>query len=693
LKKSSMTKKLIMLFLLIILLVFTGCESTSPAKVAENFLDAISSNDFEKAYSYIWPYDTDSLSEKAFIDKYEAIFSALTIEKVEVYDTFVTTDSFGTTYTYSATYHTSEYGDYSYDFSMELKTLDSTVYVDWNQNLIFPFMNYEDKLFVETLKASRGEIFSSNGELLAQNDFGLAVFMDVSKIKNILRVSGELSSMLKVSQTDIIEVFNNTHAINQDLGKNNVGIIGTYPLDEFSEEEKAFLLSFDGIGIDSETFAPIRHYPYKEYTSHIVGYLGPITPEYLEAHPDSGYNIDSLVGKTGLESKYEDTLRGKNGKIIYISDKWGNRKEVLYEDPAEEGMDLILTIDLALQQRAFDLMSDNVYKEQNGVVIVMDAKTGAVEAMCSYPSFDNNLFSFPISADVWEELISEEANQPLYDRAAQGLYPPGSLLKPFTIVPSLEQNVLNKYSAFDGTIINNQWLPSRRDWNSPPITRVIATASPLTLENAMIYSDNIYFAWAALKLGADGMIDYLTRIGFESPFEFDVAAKTSNILNEGSDAYPRLLADMGYGQGELLISPIQMASLFSAYANGSGDSIKPTLIKEIKQTQGNKHVLIKTLTPTIEVHDVIDKETYDLMMPLLERVITSGTGRRVYNPDITIAGKTGTAEVGTSKTKEISWFAGFWMDGKYDRLVLVALESKESQGGAKFTIAKDLLSY
>jgi len=112
----------------------------------------------------------------------------------------------------------------------------------------------------------------------------------------------------------------------------------------------------------------------------------------------------------------------------------------------------------------------------------------------------------------------------------------------------------------------------------------------------------------------------------------------------------------------------------------------------VKQTQGNKHVLIDTLTQKIEINDVFNDKTYDIMMPYLEGVITRGTGRRVNMPEVNIAGKTGTAEVGTSKTKEISWFAGFWMDGSYDRLVLVALESKEHQGGIKLTIAKQLLT-
>ena len=316
-----------------------------------------------------------------------------------------------------------------------------------------------------------------------------------------------------------------------------------------------------------------------------------------------------------------------------------------------QGQDLILSIVLSKQIEAYDLLKENTYSGQNGVAIVMDAATGAVQAMASYPSYDNNLFSFPINSETWKKLNDPDNNQPLYDRATQGLYPPGSLLKPFTIIPALEQGKVTPDSSFDGTIINNQWTPNRSDWNSPPITRVSNTGSPLRLTNALIHSDNIYFAWVALKVGAEAMTEFLSSIGFAEPFDFDVPVRKSNIINEGDELYARLLADMGYGQGELLVSPIQMASLFSAYANGTGDSIKPYLVSQIKQTQGTKHVLIKTAEPTVAVANLMEAKTYNTIFPLLQRVITEGTGRRVSSVSTPLAGKTGTAEVGFFKSQ------------------------------------------
>ena len=690
-KITSWIKICAVLCLALFLSVVTGCETVDPSVVAEAFLDCIANQDFETAYSYIWPYDNDALDKDAFIAKYEAVFSGLEIESMEVYDTFATTDSFGTTYTYTCSYITKSYGIYTYDFSMDLKHVDDEVYVNWGQDLIFPFMDFEDKLLIETLKASRGEIFTSDGELVAENAYGLAVYMDVTKIKNILTVCDALSPILDVTQNDIIEVFNKTLALNEQLGRNNVGVIDSYALDHFTDEQKAAIVSIEGIGIDTETFAPIRYYPYKEYMAHILGYMGYITEEYLEAHPDRGYNTDSMVGKAGLEAEYEDVLRGTDGKIVYVADKWGNQKVILYEDPVEEGKDLILNIDLDTQIKAYKLLANNTYKNQNGVAIVLDAKTGAVEAMCSYPSYDNNIFSFPVDTDTWNSLISDDSNQPMYDRCTQGLYPPGSLIKPFTIVPALELGVLTPSTEFTGTIVNNQWMPNRSDWNSKPITRAGNSGSPLTLTNALIHSDNIYFAWAALKVGEENLVSYLKRIGFESEFDFDLDVGMSNITNTGTNIYPRMLADLGYGQAQMLISPIQMSSLFSAYANGTGDSVRPMLVKEIKQTQGTDYVTIETMSPEIAVYDVFKDSTYNTILPLLKRVITEGTGRRAQTSGVTLAGKTGTAEVGTY-TAEISWFASFWVNGSYNRQVLVALESKEGQGNVKFIVGKALLT-
>jgi len=685
-------KKLIILVIIVIMILsFTSCEAVSTRTVADDFLDAIKARDFKLAYSYTWPYDNNSLSEDAFIKKYQAIFDALTITQVDISDIYITNDSFGTFYKYKCTYVTERFGTYSYDFRIDIKTAEDVDYIDWNQSLIFPSMKFEDKLYISTIRTSRGEIFTQNGDIVAKNDFGLAVYMDVTKVKNIVTLSKSLAPILELSEAEIIEKFNHALEQNSINLNNNVTVLNTFPKAYFSEEQRTALLSFNGIGIDEELYAPVRTYPYGQYLSHIIGYTGPITEEYMNNHPEKGYTMDSLVGQTGLEGSYEDYLKGEDGLIVYICDKWGNKKEVLYEIPSKEGKDLYITINLDKQKETFHALEKHLNSNQTGVAIVMDASTGQVQSMCSYPSYDNNIFSYPVSEEKWEDLTSTKSKSPLYDRATKGLYPPGSLMKPFTIVPALENGILSETTVFSGHIVDNRWEPNIRNWNSPPIKRAGSTPAPLSLNNAMVHSDNIYFAWAALKTGEEAMTEYLQKIGFEQEMEFDIPIKKSNIINEDQHWYSRLLADVGYGQGQLLITPLQIATLYTAYANKTGNIMQPILVSQVKQTQGHNHVLLENRTPKVYAN-ALTTDTYNTIYPILKRVVTNGTARRIKNGDPIIAAKTGTAEVGFSKSNEISWFAGYWLDGSYNKVVLVMVEGRTGAGGSKFDIANILLS-
>jgi penicillin-binding protein 3 len=685
-------KAFVLFSILLSLLFLCSCTPTSERTVADDFLDDIKAQDFTAAYEHIWPYDNNSLSKQAFIDKYTAIFDALEITEVKISDIYVTEDSFGKFYKYKCSYITNRYGTYSYDFDLKIKTAKDIDYIDWDQSLIFPIMKYEDKLFKKTIHPTRGEIFSSNGTIIAKNDFGLAVYMDVALVKDILKLSRDLSGMLKVDQSDIIDKFNNTLLLNSKTNKNNIIVINTFPKDYFDDEQKEYLLTYPGIGTDNEKYAPIRTYPYKEYLSHIIGYTNPITQEYLDNHPNRGYNTDTYVGSTGLEGAYESKLCGSPGMIIYISDKWGNEKEVLYEEPVNEGQDLYTTIDLAKQIEAYDALKNLLYSHQSGVAIVMDASTGHVQAMSSFPSYDNNIFNFPVSEETWSELNDISSKFPLYDRATKGLYPPGSLIKPFSIVPALESGAVTASSQFSEPISDNKWYPSRRDWNAPPIARVGSGSGwPVALNEAMIYSDNIYFAWAALKTGEENMANYLSAIGFEQKLPFDIPIKKSNIINDTQHWYARLLADTGYGQGQLIVTPLQIASMYTAYANKTGNIMEPILVNKIKQTQGKEYVLLQEKKSKVYTRALTDK-TYNTVYPMLKRVIESGTGRGINVSSPTIAGKTGTAEIGSSKSNEIAWFAGYWLDGSYSKLVLVMVETRVGSGGVKIQIANKLLA-
>ena len=623
--------------------------------------------------------DAYDVQKDTFVAKYEAIFSGLGVTQI-VIDTLSGPDENGT-YTYTATYKTKDYGDFTNNFTLKSRVEEGRFHVLWDYSLILPEMEEGCSVLVRTLTAKRGEIFAADGSLLASNSFADTIYMDVTKVQDIKAVASVVSPISGLTETEIVEKFNS--AVDNDY---NVVSLGAFFAGELTEEQRASVDAVPGLGIDDVSYSPIRDYPMGAAASHIVGY----TRFADEADIEDGYSTSDRKGVEGLEAAYEDELRGKDGKIVYIQNKWGDNIRTLWEEPMEEGQDLRTTIDPRLQQLAYDALSQNLSLEEGekGVAIVMDASTGYVQAMASYPSYDNNIFTFPVSQAAWEDLISEESGQPLYSYATQGLYPPGSVIKPFTATAALESGTITPDTEFTGSIIDNKWKPDEAGWTWLPIKRVEASGTPLKLLNALTHSDNIYFAWSAMQMGEDTYLNYLSRIGFEEAVPFDLPVREANLIS--NTMYRRMLADMGYGQGELLVAPIQVAAMYTAFASGTGNMMQPTLVEKLCRTEGLDYVTVKQHEPAVWIENAVSQSSLDTLQPMLEAVISSGSGKSARIPGVTIAGKTGTAEV-DNKAREISWFAGYWVDGSYDRLVIVMVDVKAEEGPVKFAIAKPLL--
>lgn len=612
-----------------------------------------------------------------FVSKYDAIFTGLGVTQIAI-ENLSGPDENGT-YTYTATYKTKDYGDFTNNFTLKSREEEGQCYVRWDYSLIFPEMEEGCSVLVRTLTAQRGEIFAADGSLLAANSYADTIYMDVTKVQDIKAVTSAVSPITGLTETEIVEKFNN--AVENEY---NVVSLGAFAKNELTEVQRASIEAVPGLGIDDALYTPIRDYPMGEAASHIVGYT-----QYAK-ETDEGYSTSDRKGVEGLEAAYEEQLRGKDGKIIYIRNKWGDNIRTLWEDPMEEGQDLRTTIEPRLQQMAYDALSQSLSLEEGekGVAIVMDASTGYVQAMASYPSYDNNIFTFPVSEEVWDNLISEESGQPLYSYATRGLYPPGSVIKPFTATAALESGTITPDTEFTGAIIDNKWTPDEEGWTWQPITRVDDSGIPLKLFNALTKSDNIYFAWAAMQMGTDTYPDYLSRIGFEEAVPFDLPVGEANLID--STMYRRMLADMGYGQGELLVAPIQVAAMYTAFASGTGDMMQPILVEKLCRTEGLDYVTVEQHDPAVWIENAVSQSSLGTLQPMLEAVISSGTGKPVRIPGIMIAGKTGTAEI-QGKSREASWFAGYWVGGSYDRLVIVMVDVAAEEGPVKFEIAKRLL--
>lgn len=411
-----------------------------------------------------------------------------------------------------------------------------------------------------------------------------------------------------------------------------------------------------------------REYPYKDITAHITGYVQGITAEELESKAEKGYNAHSVIGKTGLEQVYEERLKGKDGLKIYIEDNNGNIVKTIAETKGNDGEDIKLTIDINLQTKLYEKI-----KNDKGFFVVMNPQTGEILALVSTPSYDPNKFVTGMTNDEWNSISTNEA-KPLFTRFIS-TWCPGSTFKPITGAIGLTSGKLSENDEF-----NYSGLAWQKDssWGDHKITTLTAYSGKKNLKNALIHSDNIYFAQAVLKIGEKTFTEGLDKIKFNEDIDFELDTTKSTYSNSGRIEREATLADSGYGQGQLLVNPIHMASIYSAFVN-EGNMVKPYI--EYKENR-EKEYLVK---------NAFSKEAANIIKEDLIQVVESptGTAHDLKVNGVKLAGKTGTAELKASKEekgKTLGWFDCFTVDEELDKSMLIVsmVEDGGSNGGSRY---------
>ena len=411
-----------------------------------------------------------------------------------------------------------------------------------------------------------------------------------------------------------------------------------------------------------------REYPYKDITAHITGYVQGITAEELESKAEKGYNAHSVIGKTGLEQVYEERLKGKDGLKIYIEDNNGNIVKTIAETKGNDGEDIKLTIDINLQTKLYEKI-----KNDKGFFVVMNPQTGEILALVSTPSYDPNKFVTGMTNDEWNSISTNEA-KPLFTRFIS-TWCPGSTFKPITGAIGLTSGKLSENDEF-----NYSGLAWQKDssWGDHKITTLTAYKGKKNLKNALIHSDNIYFAQAVLKIGEKTFTEGLDKIKFNEDIDFELDTTKSTYSNSGRIEREATLADSGYGQGQLLVNPIHMASIYSAFVN-EGNMVKPYI--EYKENR-EKEYLVK---------NAFSKEAANIIKEDLIQVVESptGTAHDLKVNGVKLAGKTGTAELKASKEekgKTLGWFDCFTVDEELDKSMLIVsmVEDGGSNGGSRY---------
>ena len=379
-----------------------------------------------------------------------------------------------------------------------------------------------------------------------------------------------------------------------------------------------------------------------------------------------------MIGRTGLESLYEEELRGQNGCRIYIENSDGQVKKVLAEKEKKDGKDISLTIDSALQKEIFD-----TYQKDKSCTVAMNPYTGEILALVSTPSYDSNDFILGMSEEKWKTLNEDEKN-PLYNRFRQKMCP-GSSFKPIIAAIGLKTEAIDPEKDY-GT----EGLRWQKDtgWGNYFVT-TLHEYEPVTLKNALIYSDNIYFAKAALRIGKDNLEHELDRLGFGQELPFEIALAKSQYAGEGGIQSEIQLADSGYGQGAVLVNPIHMTALYTGFAN-EGNVLKPQLLLE------------DTYEPTVWIPSAYEPDQAKQIQEAMTQVIASkhGTGHSAYREDIILAGKTGTAEIKQDKEDksgtELGWFGVYTPDSNEEQpiLLMTMVEDVKDRGGSGYVVNK-----
>jgi penicillin-binding protein 2 len=396
-----------------------------------------------------------------------------------------------------------------------------------------------------------------------------------------------------------------------------------------------------------------RHYPYGELLTHVLGYVGRLDAEdlaRLEAqHAGGNYRGTTHIGKTGIERQYEDRLHGRSGLEKIETNVQGRALQTLERASPVHGDDLVLSLDVLVQQTAWDALGD-----RTGAVVAIDPNDGSVLALVSKPAFDPNPFVHGISRANFRAIL-EAPGRPLFNRALLGGFEPGSTMKPFIGLAGLEAGVIGP----DDRVFSNglYFLPGLdrpfRDWKK-------GGHGWADLGVALEQSVNTYFYQLARSLGIDRMHDYLAQFGFGERSGLDLPGENAGILPSrawkratyGEPWYPGETVIAGIGQGFNVVTPLQLANATATLANG-GRRYMPRLLYADKPAGDAQAEKIRA--PLAHEVPVRDPGNWDIIREGMRRVVhgAAGTARAIRpEPPLEIAGKSGTAQVAAQALDE-----------------------------------------
>ena len=634
--------------LLMVSVFFVFNQGKSNEQVVTEYFELLKKKNYKQMYQMLNSKTVYTPTQKYFVEKYKEFYEEIDAKNIQI----KILDEQDNVIEYLI-YIDTLAGRITYRNKVGVKNEQ----IQFNKELIMDGYTDGCKIKITTYNPEkRGRILDRNGKVLAEDGKGYSVGL----VKGKLNGENDYGQIAQYLETDV-------ETLQKKMSASWINDDSFVPIKTVSEATKNDLINKNILGINGVKISTvsIRTYPYDKVASHIVGYVQNVNAEDLKKHKNEGYNSISVIGRSGIEAAYEEKLRGiTSGKIDLVDKNDKVIKELCHKEVKMSPQDITLTIDIDLQQSLY-----NEYQNDKSASVALNPKTGEVLALVSTPSYSNNDFVLGLSTDKWNAL-NNDVNQPLMSRYKQ-TYTPGSSMKPITAAIGLETKAIDPDKDLGA---KDKWQKDS-SWGNYYVTTLHAP-SPNNLKDAITYSDNVYFARSALNIGKENLFKYYKNLKIGKKVTFELALNKSQYINKNQKVSDQLIADSGYGQGQILINPLQLASIYSAFVN-NGSIYQPHIV------QGQTKTWIK---------NVFSKETTKIIKEDLINAIAdeNGTGHAIYHDNVILAGKTGTAEIKQSQSDttgtELGWFTVMTIDEKQPILMTTVVEDVKNRGGSGYVV-------
>lgn len=641
-------KKLIIAIVVVIIVVASSIFFyASKNSQINDTLDAIEDKNVKQVFKDSTYQSKNDNGEVEITDRPIKIYDSLGVKAINIKDRDIKKVSKNKKQVTAKYELQTNYGKINRDVKLNFIKEDKDWKLDWNQSVIIPGMQKNQSINIEPLKSERGKILDRNNVELATT--GTA--HEVGIVPNNVSTSDYKAIAEKL---DLSESYIKQQA-EQDWVKDDT-FVPLKTVQNMNQDTKRFVEKYHLTTQETES----RQYPLEEATTHLLGYVGPINSEELKQKAFKGYKKDAIVGKKGIEKLYDKDLQNKDGYRVTIIDDNNKVIDTLIKKKKKDGKDIKLTIDSRVQKSIYNNMKDDY-----GSGTAIHPQTGELLALVSTPSYDVYPFMNGMSDEDYKKL-TEDDKEPLLNKF-QITTSPGSTQKILTAMIGLNNKTLDDKTSYK---INGKGWQKDKSWGDYNVTRYGVVNGDIHLKQAIESSDNIFFARVALELGSKKFEEGMKRLGVGEDIPSDYPFYNAQISNKNLDN-EILLADSGYGQGEILINPVQILSIYSALEN-KGNVNAPHVLKDTKNKVWKKNI--------------ISQENIKLLTDGMQQVVNKTHREDIYRSYANLVGKSGTAELKMKQGEtgqQIGWFISYNKDNP-NMMMAINVKDVQDKGMASY---------